>query len=88
LAKNHKTSQQTKHIDTRQDFVREYVKDDILKIVFTKSGHNQSDIFTKNPTEEVYMKHSKEVVSEKDDINEAGDQINFAFACQTQPKIM
>jgi hypothetical protein len=67
LANNHTTSQRTKHIDTRQHFVQDWVEDDILKIVFTKSGDNQSDVFIKNPTEEVFNKHSSEIVSEKDD---------------------
>jgi hypothetical protein len=76
LGNNHKNSHRTKHIDTEQHFVQEFVEDDILKIVFTKSGNNRSDIFTKNPTEEVLTKHSKEIVSEKYDSNEAGDKIN------------
>jgi hypothetical protein len=53
-----------------------------------KSGDNQSDISTKNPTEEVFAKHSTDIVSEKDDSIEAGDKINFAFVSQTYPKIM
>jgi hypothetical protein len=56
--------------------------------VFTKSGDNRSDIFTKIPTEEVFTKHSSEIVCEKDDSNEAGDKINYAFISQTYPKIM
>jgi hypothetical protein len=88
LANNHTTSQRTKQIDTRQHFVQEWVEDVILKILFTKSGDNQSDIFTKNPTEEVFSKHSTEIVSEKEDYDKAGDKINYAFISQQKPEII
>jgi hypothetical protein len=62
LANNHTTGQHTKHIDIRQHFVREYIEDGILKVVSVKSEENDSDIFTKNTTEEVFNKHSKKLV--------------------------
>jgi hypothetical protein len=37
LANNHTTSQRTKYIDIRQHFVREFIEDGILKIIFVKS---------------------------------------------------
>ena len=43
LAHNTKTSHRTKHIDTRYHFVREYVEDNMLKIVYVKSAENQAD---------------------------------------------
>jgi hypothetical protein len=57
LANNHCNSQRTKHIDTRQHFVREWVEDDILKITFTPTLKNTADIFTKNTTEEIFITH-------------------------------
>jgi hypothetical protein len=81
LANNHTTSQRTKHIDTRQHFVREYIEDDIIKVVFIKSEENQADIFTKNPTEETFQKHSHQIVNDKD-----VDKINYAFVSQDQHK--
>jgi ferric iron reductase protein FhuF len=62
LAKNYSTSQRTKHIDIRTHFVREFVEDGIIKVVFVKSEDNDADIFTKNTTEELFEKHSKKMV--------------------------
>jgi hypothetical protein len=62
LANNHCNSQRTKHIDTRRHFVREWVEDDILKIVFTPSLENTADISSKNPTEEIFQKHAVNLV--------------------------
>jgi hypothetical protein len=56
LANNHCNSHRTKHIDTRQHFVREWVEDDILKIIFTPTLKNTADIFTKNTSEEMFTK--------------------------------
>ena len=58
LAHNTKTSHRTKHIDTRYHFVREYVEDNVLKIVFVKSAENQADPFTKNVGEESFAKNA------------------------------
>ena len=57
LSKNATTSNRTKHIDTRYHFVREYVEDGILKIVFVRSERNDADIFTKNLNSETFRKH-------------------------------
>jgi hypothetical protein len=75
LSNNHTVGQRTKHIDTRRHFVREYVEDGILKIMFVKSGDNDADIMTKNTTEELHHKHTFKNV---EDI-EAHDYINEDF---------
>ena len=62
LCNNFSTSQRTKHIDIRQHFVRGYIEDDILKVVFVRSEDNDADIFTKNVTEDLYIKHSSKMV--------------------------
>ena len=64
LSNNHCNSQRTKHIDTRRHFVREWVEDDILKILFVPTKDNTADIFTKNPTEEVFETHSTKLVKD------------------------
>ena len=48
LAKNETMGQRTKHIDVRHHFVREYIEDGIVKIVFIRSEDNMADPFTKN----------------------------------------
>jgi hypothetical protein len=62
LCNNFSTSQRTIHIDIRQHFVRGYVEDDILKIVFVRSEDNDADMFTKNVTEELFKNHSAKLV--------------------------
>jgi hypothetical protein len=54
LANNYTSSQLTKHIDIRQHFIREFIEDGILKVIFVKSEDNDADIYTKNTTEELF----------------------------------
>jgi hypothetical protein len=56
IEKNCCKTQRTKHIDTRRHFVCEWVEDNILKNIFTPTLENNADIFTMNPTEEVFKK--------------------------------
>jgi hypothetical protein len=55
----------TKHIDTRYHFIREFVEDGVLKIVFVQTADNRADMFTKNVTSEIYEKHVGEFVHDK-----------------------
>ena len=64
LANNHTTGQRTKHIDIRTHFVRQYIEDGIIKIVFVKSEENDADIYTKNTTEELFKIHFTKNVEE------------------------
>jgi len=64
LANNYATSQRTKHIDIRAHFLREFIKDGILKVVFIRSEENDADIFTKNTTEELFHLHASKNVEE------------------------
>ena len=58
LGNNAKTSLRTKHIDVRYHFIREYIDDGTVEIVFVPSEENDSDIFTKNVSKEAFEKHS------------------------------
>jgi hypothetical protein len=51
LPNNHYNSLQTKHIDACWQVLREWVDNDILKIIFTQTKSNTAEIFTKDPTE-------------------------------------
>ena len=62
IANNYTTGQRTKHIDIRTHFVREYIEEGIIKVVFVRSDENDADIFTKNTTEEIFEKHSKKII--------------------------
>jgi len=57
LANNSTIGQRTKHIDVRYHYVREYIEDGIVTIIFVKSGDNDADIFTKNTPGELHNKH-------------------------------
>jgi hypothetical protein len=58
LAQNAVSGPRMKHVDVKYHFVRDYIEDGIVKIVFVKSEDNDSDIYTKNLGEELFYKHS------------------------------
>jgi hypothetical protein len=57
MAQNASSSVRTRHIDTRYHYVRENSEEGIIKIEFVKSIEKDSDIFTKNVSQEIYDKH-------------------------------
>ena len=57
LAEN-ATGQRTKHVDIRHHYVREFVDEGMVKVVFVKSQENEADLFTKNLNEELTHKHT------------------------------
>ena len=63
LANNPVLRQRTKHISIRHHFVREFIEDGILKIVFVKSKMNRADIFTKNLNRDLYEKHKRSIMN-------------------------
>ena len=58
LGNNAKASLRTKHIDVRYHFVREYIVDGTVEVMFVGSEDNDADIFTKNVGNEVFERHS------------------------------
>jgi hypothetical protein len=46
MAENVSATSRTKHIDTHSHFVREFVVDGFVKIVFVKTTENKSDKLT------------------------------------------
>jgi hypothetical protein len=64
MAQNSSSGVKTRHVDTRYHFVRENLDDRIIKIEFIKSVENQSDIFTKNVTQEIYERHLENFLEE------------------------
>jgi hydroxylamine reductase (hybrid-cluster protein) len=57
VAENHSATKHTRHIDARYHFVREFILDGDIKIVFVTSALNKADIFTKNISNETYRQH-------------------------------
>jgi hypothetical protein len=69
MAENSSSGIKTRHIDTRYHFVREHVKDGLIKIVFVKSSINDADMFTKNVGKEAYEKHVNKFLGKMQDSN-------------------
>ena len=59
-------SQRSKHIDVRYHFVREYVHDGFIQIIFVRTRDNDADIFTKNLSGELHERHASKMVGEKE----------------------
>jgi len=70
LAQSATTSNRTKHIDVRYHFVREFIEDGIVKIIFVRSEENDADIFTKNLGGELYGMHRTSVMKGKNEKRE------------------
>ena len=58
LSQNAKNNNRTKHIDIRAHYVRQFIKDGILKIVFVKLADNEADVFTKNISNKTFERHA------------------------------
>ena len=54
------------NMDTRYHFIRENIEDGIIKMEFVKSIDNDSDIFKKNVNHEIYEKHAKKFLQNKE----------------------
>jgi hypothetical protein len=66
MSENVSASSRTKHIDIRYNFVREFVADKFIKIIFVRTEENISDVFTKNVSGDIYEKHCKEFIADRD----------------------
>ena len=58
LGYNEKNSQRTKHVDIRHHYVRQYVEDGMVKIIFVRSEENSADTYTKNTTGKIFKRHA------------------------------
>jgi hypothetical protein len=57
VAENHSATKHTRHVDARYHFVREFIINGQIKIIFVKTSDNKSDIFIKNITSDIYDAH-------------------------------
>ena len=75
LAHSDGASMRTKHINVRYHFVREYVENGVVKILFMRSEDNNSDMFTKNMMREVFWKHTRKFMVEvSNEVNEEEEE--------------
>ena len=68
MAENVSTSGRTKHVDIRYHYVREFIEDGFIRIVFVRTKFNKADMFTKNVVGEIYDAHSKSFIWRPSDL--------------------
>ena len=56
LSYNAMNSNRTKHVDIRAHFMRQYIEDGIVKVVFVQSAENKADTFTKNVSGKIFKR--------------------------------
>jgi hypothetical protein len=64
MAQNSSSGVRTRHFNTQYHFVQENLEEGIIKIEFVKSVDNESDIFTKNVTQEIYERHVEKILED------------------------
>jgi len=73
MAETASASSRTKHIDVKYHYVREFVEQGFIKIIYIATEENISDMFTKNIKKELHEKHSRKFVIEKDKMDKHFD---------------
>jgi hypothetical protein len=76
LANNQTTGQRTKHIDIGVHHVRNLITDGIIKTKVVRTNDNTADIFTKNTSETLFVKHSDKLI---EDLEELYDELLLGF---------
>jgi hypothetical protein len=68
MTENVSTSSRTKHVDVKYHFVREYVEDGFIKIIFVRSEQNVADGFKKYVTGDIYDAHTVDYMAGREAI--------------------
>ena len=68
MANSEMSGVRTRHVDCHFHFVREYIEDGVIKIVFVRSEKNDSDILTKNLNAELYDRHIAKYMEDIGDV--------------------
>jgi hypothetical protein len=68
LAENSTTSQRTKHIDVRHHFICNLMDDKIIEVKFVKTTENDADVYTKNVSGDLFMKHTTPYMDNTEEI--------------------
>jgi hypothetical protein len=61
LIRNQAVGTRTKHIDIRYHFIRDHFEKKEFDVTYIDTETNESDIITKNTTEQVHMKHAVKI---------------------------
>jgi hypothetical protein len=70
MVENVTATSRTRHVDARYHYVREFIEEGFLKIIFVKSEDNKADGFTKNMKMDLYEKHSGTYLVEKSKVEQ------------------
>jgi hypothetical protein len=75
VAENPSATKHTRHIDARYHFVREYIIDGHMRIIFVQSKNNRADIFTKNVSGETHIEHVVHMIIRKEIIKVSSEDL-------------
>jgi hypothetical protein len=70
LANNQTLCQRTKHIDIIVHHVRNLISDGIIKTKFIRPDDTTANIFTKNTSETLFVKHSDKLIEDLEELYE------------------
>ena len=68
MSENNSATARTKHIDIKFHFIRQLIKEGLIKIIFIKSEDNKADPLTKNVSSTIYDRQIKETITTKEKI--------------------
>ena len=68
MSENPSTGNRTKHVDVKYHYIREMVIDEFVKIMFVRTDDNHADIFTKNVSADVLLRHRRHMMWDKSEL--------------------
>jgi hypothetical protein len=69
MSENATATNRTRHVDARYHFIREFIMDGFIKVIFVKSEENKADPFTKNVKSDLYEKFIDDYLINKNQID-------------------
>ena len=76
VAETPSATKHTRHIDARYHFVRDYIIDGTIRVIFVSSKENKADILTKNVTSEIFEEHIEDFVIHRERIELTSKELN------------
>jgi hypothetical protein len=67
MANNWSTNARTKHVDVKYHFIREYVENKTVEVIFVRTDANVADLFTKNLPKNKFLQHEGDIMQGKYD---------------------
>ena len=63
ITKNNTSETETKYLNIRYHYIRDFYNNQIVVLQFVKSENNESNIMTKKSTQKEFERHSSKLVS-------------------------